>query len=83
MGITSRRSKEEIRSMSKQEFMREAVFSDIVKDCGKGITVQMVRDAFIRFKKLDFLIWEAGKSRTDGIKVTILNWNNYQAEEYL
>ena len=39
MGITSRRSKEEIRSMSKQEFMREAVFSDIVKDCGKVFQV--------------------------------------------
>ncbi|MBQ9688185.1 hypothetical protein IJV79_00965 [bacterium] len=57
-------------------------YGNIAKDCGKGITIQMVRDAFIRFKKLEFLTWESGKSRADGVKVTILNWNNYQAEEY-
>lgn len=56
-------------------------YGNIAKDCGKGITVQMVRDAFIRFKKLDFLTWDAGKSRTDGVKVTILNWCNYQNDD--
>lgn len=39
MGIASRRSREEIDRMSKEEFMREAIFEDMVTDFGKVFRV--------------------------------------------
>lgn len=49
----------------------------IVKKCGKGISIQNVRSALERFKKLEFLTNESTKT---GRLITIVNWGLYQDE---
>lgn len=49
----------------------------IVTRCGKGITIQNVRTALTRFKKLGFLTEESTKT---GRLITIVNWHLYQIE---
>ncbi len=56
-------------------------YKKIADLCGKGITPRQVRNAFKRFNNLGFLIWETSPIRTDGIKVTISNWDSYQHNE--
>lgn len=50
----------------------------IVKNCGKGITIQNVRSALKRFEKLGFLTNESTKT---GRLITVGNWSLYQSEE--
>ncbi len=50
----------------------------IVDRCGKGITIQNVRTALVRFKKLEFLTVEPTKT---GSVITVLNWAFYQSDE--
>lgn len=50
----------------------------IVKECGKGITIQNVRSSLIRFEKLGFLTNESTKT---GRLITIVKWHDYQYEE--
>lgn len=50
----------------------------IVKESGKGITIQNVRSALKKFEKLGFL---TNKSTKTGRLVTILNWHTYQDSE--
>jgi DNA replication protein DnaD len=50
----------------------------IVENCGKGITIQNVRSALLRFEKLGFLTNESTKT---GRLITIANWEVYQAKE--
>lgn len=50
----------------------------IVKQSGKGITIQNVRTSLARFEKLEFLTNESTKT---GRLITILNWELYQAHE--
>lgn len=47
----------------------------IVRECGKGVTIQNVRSAIKRFEKLEFLTNETTKT---GRLITIVNWSNYQ-----
>ena len=47
----------------------------IVKKCGKGVTIQNVRTALVRFEKLEFLTNESTKT---GRLITIVNWRVYQ-----
>ncbi len=47
----------------------------IRKETGKGISVQNVRSAINRFKKLEFLTDKATKT---GRLITICNWDSYQ-----
>lgn len=52
----------------------------IAKQCGKGISIQNVRTALVRFEKLNFLTNESTKT---GRLITIANWDVYQSlEEY-
>lgn len=50
----------------------------IVDACGKGVSVQNVRTALIRFEKLGFLTNESTKT---GRLITIVNWDEYQKQE--
>lgn len=50
----------------------------IVEKCGKGITVQNVRSALLRFEKLEFLTNESTKT---GRLITIVNWHLYQSKK--
>lgn len=50
----------------------------IVKNCGKGITIQNVRTALKRFEKFEFL---TNKSTKTGRLITIVNWELYQEVE--
>jgi hypothetical protein len=49
----------------------------ITKACGKGISVQNVRTALLRFEKLQFLTNESTKT---GRLITVTNWDTYQIE---
>lgn len=49
----------------------------IVKTCGKGITIQNVRSALLRFEKLEFL---TNASTKTGRFITILKWHTYQVD---
>ncbi|WP_410495103.1 hypothetical protein QTL86_13325 [Cellulosilyticum sp. ST5] len=53
----------------------------IVSKCGKGITIQNVRTALLRFEKLGFL---TNKSTKTGRLISIVNWEFYQhdVEQY-
>ena len=51
----------------------------IQKKSGKGITVQNVRTALVRFEKLGFLTSE---STNEGRLITIVNWSLYQSNEF-
>ncbi len=51
---------------------------NIVKACGKGISIQNVRTALDRFQKLEFL---TSKSTKNGRLITILNWHTYQVKK--
>lgn len=53
----------------------------IMKCGGKGISIQNVRAALIKFKKYEFLTYET--NRQDGTLVTIENWDLYQSKETL
>ncbi|MDF2608961.1 MAG: hypothetical protein K0R92_435 [Lachnospiraceae bacterium] len=48
---------------------------NIVKECGKGVSVQNVRTSLKRFEKYDFLTNESTKT---GRLITIVNWGSYQ-----
>ena len=50
----------------------------IRKECGKGISIQNIRTAFVRFEKLEFLTYESTK---ESRLVTVLNWELYQSTE--
>ena len=50
----------------------------IVEKCGKGITVQNVRSALVRFEKMEFLTNESTKT---GRLITIVNWHLYQSKK--
>jgi len=50
----------------------------IRKECGKGVSIQNIRTAFVRFEKLEFLTYESTK---ESRLVTILNWELYQSCE--
>jgi len=50
----------------------------IRKECGKGISIQNIRTAFVRFEKLEFLTYESTK---ESRLVTVLNWELYQSVE--
>jgi hypothetical protein len=50
----------------------------IAENCGKGISIQNVRTALVRFEKLEFLTNESTKT---GRLITIANWEVYQAKE--
>lgn len=50
---------------------------EIVKLCGKGVTIQNVRTALKRFENLDFLTNESTKS---GRLITIQNYSRWQGE---
>jgi hypothetical protein len=50
----------------------------IRKACGKGVSIQNIRTAFVRFEKLEFLTYESTK---ESRLVTVLNWELYQSEE--
>ena len=50
----------------------------IVEKCGKGVTVQNVRTALNRFKKLGFL---TDQSTNRNRLITIVNWEKYQSTE--
>jgi DNA replication protein DnaD len=47
----------------------------ICEKCGKGISVQNVRSALVKFKNYDFLTDESTKT---GRLITIVNWSLYQ-----
>lgn len=49
--------------------------ASLAEKAGKGISIQNVRSALNRFKKLQFLTYQSTKS---GRLVTILNWEQYQ-----
>jgi len=49
----------------------------IAMECGKGISVQNVRSALVRFEKLEFL---TNKSTKTGRLITIANWGVYQSD---
>ncbi|MBR6902605.1 MAG: hypothetical protein IKN39_01795 [Clostridia bacterium] len=53
---------------------------NIVKKCGKNITVQKVRTTLKRFEKLGFL---TDKSTRQNRLITIVNWAKYQVKDYL
>lgn len=50
----------------------------IRQKAGKGISIQNVRSAINRFKKLEFLTYKSTKT---GRLITICNWNTYQHED--
>ena len=50
----------------------------IKKECGKGISIQNIRTAFVRFEKLEFLTYESTK---ESRLVTVLNWELYQSTD--
>lgn len=50
----------------------------IVKESGKGVSIQNIRGALTRFKKLGFLTEKATKA---GRVISICNWDNYQESE--
>lgn len=50
----------------------------IVKNCGKGITIQNVRTALKRFEKYGFL---TDQSTNKNRLITIVNWGHYQGTE--
>ncbi|MBO1264451.1 hypothetical protein J3A84_05270 [Proteiniclasticum sp. SCR006] len=50
----------------------------ITKKCGKGITIQKVRTALLRFEKYEFL---TSKSTNKNRLITIVNWDSYQSDE--
>lgn len=52
--------------------------NSIVKKSGKGITIQNVRSALKRFKKLDFLTEEVTEF---GRLITITKWDSYQEKK--
>lgn len=66
-------------------FVKEGQFvtslDNIVNRCGKGITIQNVRTALLRFEKLGFL---TNKSTKTGRLISIVNWEFYQhdVEQY-
>lgn len=49
--------------------------NNIVKKCGKGISIQNVRTALDRFKKYEFLTYKSTKT---GRLINIVNWRVYQ-----
>ena len=50
---------------------------NIAKACGKGVSIQNIRTALVRFSKLGFLTNESTKT---GRLITIINWDTYQTE---
>lgn len=52
--------------------------NNIVKNCGKGISIQNVRTALDRFKKYEFLTYESTKT---GRLINIVNWGIYQEQK--
>ncbi len=48
----------------------------IAEECGKGISIQNVRTALVRFEKLQFLTSE---STNESRLITVLNWGLYQS----
>lgn len=50
----------------------------IVKEAGKGISIQNVRTSLVRFEKLGFL---TNQSTRESRLVTILNWELYQSQD--
>jgi len=59
--------------VEKGEFVTS--LESIRKSAGKGISIQNIRAAIIRFKKLQFLTEKSTKS---GRLITIINWDSYQ-----
>lgn len=53
--------------------------ASIAQKCGDGISIKNIRSALVRFEKLEFL---ANESTKQGRLITILNWSNYQGDDY-
>ena len=53
--------------------------ANIAQKCGNGISIKNIRSALVRFEKLEFL---ANASTKQGRLITILNWSNYQGDDY-
>ncbi len=51
---------------------------NIVKECGKGVSIQNVKTALKKFEKYEFLTNESTKT---GRLITIVNWGFYQSED--
>jgi len=49
----------------------------IRKNCGKGVSVEQIRRALVKFQKADFC---TNKSTKTGRLITICNWEKYQVE---
>jgi hypothetical protein len=58
------------------EFVTSA--NSIIERAGSGISRQNVRSALTKFKKYDFLTYEATKT---GLLISIVNWGTYQGEK--
>ncbi|MCC3868933.1 hypothetical protein [Terrisporobacter mayombei] len=55
--------------------------SKLAKECGKGISEQMVRSALVDFQKHNFLTKESTSESTKGYTlITIKNWELYQID---
>lgn len=52
----------------------------IAEKAGAGVTIQNVRTALAKFKKLEFLTDESTKQ---GRLITIINWSLYQSDEHI
>lgn len=56
--------------------------SKLAKECGKGISEQMIRSALDYFEKHDFLTKQSTSKSTNGYTlITIKNWGLYQADD--
>ncbi len=56
--------------------------SKLAKECGKGISEQMIRSALNYFEKHDFLTKQSTSKSTNGYTlITIKNWGLYQVDD--
>lgn len=56
--------------------------SKLAKECGKGISEQMIRSALNYFEKHDFLTKQSTSESTNGYTlITIKNWGLYQVDD--
>ncbi|MBS6646967.1 MAG: hypothetical protein KH366_25670 [Clostridiaceae bacterium] len=52
----------------------------LADECGKGVSIQNVRSALLRFEKLGFLTNQSTKT---GRLISVINWGHYQSSEEL
>ena len=50
----------------------------IAAKCGRGVSIQNIRTALVRFEKLGFLTNESTKQ---GRLITVINWDSYQGKD--